>query len=75
MDVIFSDKLIVPNGKRITSALKITPGGAFYADVIALGKAPRVLQGESPCLEKASHPPVSSIDLIEEPVMVNKIVR
>ena len=34
--------------------------------VIALGKAQRILQGESPCRERINHPPVSSVDLVEE---------
>ena len=34
--------------------------------VIALGKARRILQGESPCRVRFNQPPVSSVDLIEE---------
>ena len=34
--------------------------------VIALGKAQRILQGESPCRERSNQPPVSSVDLVEE---------
>ena len=52
-----------------------TPFTLLTLNGIALGKARRILQGESPCRERVSHPPVSSVDLIEEPVMVNKIVR
>jgi hypothetical protein len=36
------------------------------ADVIALGKAQRILRGASPRRVRISHPPVSSVDLIEE---------
>ena len=37
----------------------------FYSLVIALGKAHRILQGESPCRERSNQPPVSSVDLVE----------
>ena len=37
----------------------------IYSLVIALGKAQRILQGESPCRERSNQPPVSSVDLIE----------
>jgi hypothetical protein len=49
-------------------------GRAPYASVIALGKAQRILQGESPCRVRVSHPPVLSLDPTAEPVMVNKDV-
>jgi hypothetical protein len=35
--------------------------------VIALGKARRILQGESPCRVRASHPPVSRLAAEAEP--------
>ena len=43
--------------------------------VIALAEAQRILRGVSPRRVRVSHPPVSSVDLIEEPVTANKIVR
>ena len=39
---------------------------AAVLSVIALGKAQRILQGESPCRERFNQPPVSSVDLVEE---------
>ncbi|MGH8655771.1 MAG: hypothetical protein ACREYE_27940, partial [Gammaproteobacteria bacterium] len=40
--------------------------GPVMRGVIALGKARRILQGESPCRVRASHPPVSSVASVEE---------
>ena len=39
---------------------------ATEAGVIALGKAQRILQGESPCRVRFNQPPVSSVGLVEE---------
>ncbi|MGH8651568.1 MAG: hypothetical protein ACREYE_05020, partial [Gammaproteobacteria bacterium] len=41
-------------------------GAPVSSAVIALGKARRSLQGESPCRVRASHPPVSSVASVEE---------
>jgi hypothetical protein len=45
--------------------------GHEVCNVIALGKARCLLQGESPCRVRANHSPVSSVDPTAESVMAN----
>ena len=47
------------------SAQGASGNGRSYCE-IALGKAQRILQGESPCRVRSNQPPVSSVDLVEE---------
>ena len=53
-----NSNLASPEPKSLSNAIE--------AGVIALGKAQRILQGESSCRERFNQPPVSSVDLVEE---------
>ena len=51
---------------RLTFNVREIKAAGRFTDEVALGKAQRILRGESPCRVRVSHPPVSSVDLIEE---------